>query len=645
MNSILNNLKIWQKLALVVAALGVPIILLGVLLIKEMNVNIDFTDQEVHGAQYVQQVRELLQHLAEHRGMSNAYLNGDTSFQEKIMSKKEQIKEDIKVLNVIDLAHGSRLESASRWQAIKADWEKLDTDVFNLKPADSFARHTAIIQKLLELIIHVSVTSNLILDPQADSYFLINAVISQLPSMVEDLGKLRGLAAGIVAHRQITDSERIALSKLIARIQVLQDGIRDSLSRAFQHNEAIKPALDAHQNKVMTQIAAFLSLVDQRILDSAQPDNTLAPSEVFESGTQATLSGFFLYDAAAPELMTLLQSRIADLTSRKYSTLGLILICVSLALGLAYKFIHIIVQSLQQAEAVAEALSAGRLNNKAMVVTSNDEVGQLLKSLAVTQDELITVLRQIKQASDVVGSGACELSRGSDDLAQRTEEQASALEETASSMEELIVAVKQNAENAGQANQLAMATHEQAQQNGHVMEQAVRAMNAIDQSSHQIADIIGVIDEIASQTNLLALNAGVEAARAGDQGRGFAVVASEVRKLAQRSTDAAREIKSLIIDSVARVEDGNRLIKQAGQTLNDIVNAAQKVSNIVAEISAASQEQASGIEQVNVAVLQMDQVTQQNAALVEQSAAACQSLRDQAVALNKLLDFFKLDAA
>lgn len=274
-----------------------------------------------------------------------------------------------------------------------------------------------------------------------------------------------------------------------------------------------------------------------------------------------------------------------------------------------------------------------------------DEVGQLLKSLAATQDELITVLRQIKQASEVVGSGACELSHGSDDLAQRTEEQASALEETTASMKELIGAVKQNADNAGHAHQLAITAHLQAQRSGQVMEQAVIAMNAIDQSSHHIADIIGVIDEIAFQTNLLALNAGVEAARAGEQGRGFAIVASEVRKLAQRSADAAKEIKSLITNSVNKVEDGSRLIKQSGQTLQGIVSAVKQVSDLIADISAASHEQASGIEQINVAVLQMDQVTQQNAALVEQASAACQSLRDQALELQKLLEFFKLDTA
>ncbi len=257
--------------------------------------------------------------------------------------------------------------------------------------------------------------------------------------------------------------------------------------------------------------------------------------------------------------------------------------------------------------------------------------------------QLKDMVSQVTQSTSQVSSAAAEIAQGSSDLAQRTEEQASALEETASSMEELTSTVKQSADNAAQANQLASAARSQAEQGGQVVDQAITAMSAINASSRKIADIIGVIDEIAFQTNLLALNAAVEAARAGEQGRGFAVVAGEVRKLAQRSADAAKEIKSLITDSVAKVEDGGRLVRRSGQTLQEIMASVKKVSDIVAEIAAASREQASGIEQVNKAILQMDQATQQNAALVEQTAAASHAMGDQARDLEQLMRFFKLD--
>jgi methyl-accepting chemotaxis protein len=254
------------------------------------------------------------------------------------------------------------------------------------------------------------------------------------------------------------------------------------------------------------------------------------------------------------------------------------------------------------------------------------------------------VVAEVKHMAVQVQTGAEEISRGNSDLSQRTEEQASSLEETASSMEEMTSTVKQTADNAGQANQLAMAARQQAEKGGAVVSSAINAMGGINAASKKIADIIGVIDEIAFQTNLLALNAAVEAARAGEQGRGFAVVATEVRNLAGRSATAAKEIKALIQDSVAKVDEGSKLVDESGRTLEDIVNAVKKVTDIVAEIAAASREQSSGIEQVNKAIVQMDTTTQQNAALVEQAAAASQAIVEQTHSLSALVSRYRVSA-
>ncbi|MGH8295467.1 MAG: methyl-accepting chemotaxis protein [Steroidobacteraceae bacterium] len=259
-------------------------------------------------------------------------------------------------------------------------------------------------------------------------------------------------------------------------------------------------------------------------------------------------------------------------------------------------------------------------------------------------ESLVEVISRVKTAGREVALGAEEITAGNSNLSLRTEEQASSLEETASSMEEMTTTVKQNADNAAQANQLALAAREQAEHGGAVVGKAVTAMSGINESAKKIADIIGVIDEIAFQTNLLALNAAVEAARAGEQGRGFAVVASEVRSLAGRSATAAKEIKSLIKDSVRKVQDGSGLVTQSGRTLGEIVTSVKKVSDIVAEIAAASREQSSGIEQVNRAVVQMDELTQQNAALVEQATAASQSMGGQVRELNDMLARYELGA-
>jgi methyl-accepting chemotaxis protein len=297
-------------------------------------------------------------------------------------------------------------------------------------------------------------------------------------------------------------------------------------------------------------------------------------------------------------------------------------------------------------EEEVQSMVAGAIEGNLTIRILEEGKEGFFKNLAVGMNRLVgnmaDVLREIATAAAEVGMGAEEISRGNADLRQRTEKQASSLEETASSMEEMTSAVKNNADNAAQANQLARAARDQAEQGGSVVQSAVAAMGEINASSKKIADIIGVIDDIAFQTNLLALNAAVEAARAGEQGRGFAVVASEVRLLASRSAAAAKEIKGLIYESVAKVGDGTKLVDASGKFLQEIVADVKKVTDVVGQIAVSSQEQSSGIEQVNKAVMSMDEVTQQNAALVEEAMAAAQSLTEQAANLSQLVARFQV---
>ncbi|HWG96217.1 MAG TPA: methyl-accepting chemotaxis protein, partial [Nitrospira sp.] len=293
------------------------------------------------------------------------------------------------------------------------------------------------------------------------------------------------------------------------------------------------------------------------------------------------------------------------------------------------------------AQGVLTAMASGDLT-KQMTGAYQGEFEQMKMSLNTAITQLTQTVSLVREAVEAVTAGSEEISKGSDDLAHRTSEQAGALEETSASMEEMTSTVKQNADNSKQANQLAIAARDIANKGGAVTTRAVDAMGEINKSSKKIADIITVIDEIAFQTNLLALNAAVEAARAGEHGRGFAVVAAEVRNLAQRSATAAKEIKGLINESIQRVTDGTELVNQSGKTLEEIVGSVKRVTDIIAEISAASQEQASGIDQVNKAITQMDEGTQQNAALVEETASASQSMKEQANELLHKISVFKI---
>ena len=316
-------------------------------------------------------------------------------------------------------------------------------------------------------------------------------------------------------------------------------------------------------------------------------------------------------------------------------------LAVLIAVALAVAITRSITSPLARAVHAVETVAAGDLTHR-VHSDAQDETGQLLRALDGMGDQLRNVVGQVRQGADGVASASSQIASGNLDLSSRTEEQASALQQTAASMEQMTSTVRQNADNARTANQLAVSASELASRGGQVVDQVVGTMGDIHEASRKIVDIIGVIDAIAFQTNILALNAAVEAARAGEQGRGFAVVASEVRTLAQRSADAAKQIKDLITASVERVDAGNTLVEEAGVVMRDVVAGVRRVTDIVGEISAASQEQAQGLEQVQHAITQMDAVTQQNAALVEEAAAATRALEAQSVQLVQAMVHFQV---
>jgi methyl-accepting chemotaxis protein-1 (serine sensor receptor) len=317
---------------------------------------------------------------------------------------------------------------------------------------------------------------------------------------------------------------------------------------------------------------------------------------------------------------------------------GLVLIVFS-----SVMLLRAIMQPLTQALGHFDAMAAGNLANH-IVIERHDEMGTLLKGLAKMQDQLSNTVRSVRTGSNSIATASSEIASGNLDLSRRTEQQAAALEETASSLEELTATVRQNADNARQANQMAGSASDIATRGGELVSEVVSTMTTINSSSKRIVDIIAVIDGIAFQTNILALNAAVEAARAGEQGRGFAVVATEVRNLAHRSAAAAKEIKELITASVDHVSAGTVLVDRAGETMNEIVSSVARVTDIMAEIMTAGEEQSSGIDQINQAIAQMDEVTQQNAALVEEAAAAAASLQEQAGELETMVSAFVLES-
>ncbi|MCB1978999.1 MAG: MCP four helix bundle domain-containing protein [Burkholderiaceae bacterium] len=503
-------------------------------------------------------------------------------------------------------------------------------------------------------------------------WFSVLAIVVMLAGVV-------GFAGVRSARAQVESDQVTAAMKLRVDEAVRWMGLADSQAARTQAiivssdsavEDALKGAMEATAARA-SEVQKTIEALPLQEADRAQLAKVKAArkavDDAFEQTRQLKLAGQipelvdFMKNTYTPAAQAYLQAlaqfvelqkqteqeqlqRIAAsrVTTIRVGVAAMLVVMLAIGAG-AFLLIRSIQRPLQQATDLAAKIATGDLSQQQEVLRK-DEFGDLLRSLYAMSASLAGTVQRVRQSTDSIATASAEIASGNHDLSARTEQTSSNLQQTAAAMEEFTSTIAQSAGSAQQASSLAAGASGVARRGGEVVTQVVATMEEINHSSKKISDIISVIDGIAFQTNILALNAAVEAARAGEQGRGFAVVAGEVRKLAQRSADAAKEIKTLIADSVAKVEQGSKLVDQSGQTLKDIVIAVKKVSDIVAEMAAAAQEQARGIEQVNQAILQMDQATQQNAALVEETAAASQSMGEQARDLQSLMVFFKLGA-
>jgi methyl-accepting chemotaxis protein len=468
-----------------------------------------------------------------------------------------------------------------------------------------------------------------------------------LPS-VQRLGNIRALAD---EARQASLSYLIATSASERQFQRSKhDAALNELARVWPQYEAVVGSAEELQlsNQIKAAWSTYLSL-DKRLNElSDSGDEHFSDARAFAGGessrvftkvTELIAQDIALNSQGADDSGT---QAAAVFHSAVVLTCVLIGIAIALSLIVAFIITRSITVPIRASVKIAQKVAQGDLTSK-IEVSGKDETSQLLRALKHMNGRLAELVGQVRLSSESIATGAAQVATGNTDLSQRTEEQAASLEQTAASMEELTSTVRQNAENARQGSTLAAGASDIAQRGGHVMGRVIETMHAISESSAKVTDIIAVIEGIAFQTNILALNAAVEAARAGDQGRGFAVVAAEVRTLAQRSASAAKEIKGLITLSVDRVKTGSNLVNEAGTTMGELVQAVKRVSDLMEEITSASLEQHTGIEQVNTAVAQMDQVTQQNAALVEEASAAAQSMSAQSGTLREVVSVFRLE--
>ncbi|MES2126314.1 MAG: methyl-accepting chemotaxis protein [Pseudomonadota bacterium] len=608
--------------------------------LREAGKSLDAYASEQKGLPGVNKVLTALQLTQQHRGLSALVLGGlATSEAARGAKQKEADIAYAAVDEVVKTANDPGVNQA--WEGPKRDWEALRAAVSNksLTVAQSYQAHTSLCAKLLRVNELIGDYYGLSLDPDKDSYQLIQSMYYQLPYLAEELGKTRAKGAGMLAKKEGSPEDRLALSSLVARVSDRSDQMLNAFSKAATENPDFASKLGSAMKDATDASSKFTRLALDEIVKP--PELTYPGPDYVKIATQTIDLQYAVNNMAAKELVELMANKIAAFHKTRWMMLGSMVLLIMLAAYISYAITKSVTGPLHNAIDVAQAVAHGDLVHDFDVGPPN-EVGQMLRALKQMNDSLRGIVGDVRNSIDSIGAATRDIASGNADVSARLESQASNLEETASSMEQMTSTVRANADNARQANELVQNASTVASKGGAVVTQVVQTMGEINESSRKIVDIIAVIDGIAFQTNILALNAAVEAARAGEQGRGFAVVASEVRNLAQRSAAAAKEIKELIGRSVEKVEVGNHLADEAGVAMTEIVSSVKRITEIMGDIAVASAEQGSGIEQINLAVTQMDDMTQQNAALVEQTAAASATLQEQAAALVNSMSVFQL---
>jgi methyl-accepting chemotaxis protein len=611
------------------------------LYLREAGKALAALEGETEGLPKIAASVKLVQLTQQHRGLSALVLSNATGDEKRAAKQVEVDRTAATVDAIVKEINNPALTRA--WAVSTQDWERLRAGVAGktITVPESLAAHAALIAKFLFVNDLIGDSYGLSLDGRQDGYQLIQAMYYQLPYLAEEMGRMRATGAGLLAKKEASLEEKLLMSSIAARVNDRLGQTTTALRKAAAENPAIESELGPVAREASEAAGNVIKLANDNII-LAETLSFSAPDYVRQT-TEAIDSQYKLNSAGAVLIGKMLSERI-----RRFHTTRWVMMLAMLGLiGVAFAIGRLIMRSvtvpIDNAVAVAQSVARGNLVND-FEVGANNEVGQMLRALKAMNDSLRTIVGNVRNGIEHIGAASSQIAAGNADVSARLEAQASNLEETASSMEELTSTVRQNAENARQANSLVLNASTVATTGGQVVSHVVQTMGEINASSRKIVDIIAVIDGIAFQTNILALNAAVEAARAGEQGRGFAVVAAEVRNLAQRSAAAAKEIKDLIGRSVEKVEVGNQLAAQAGVAMGDIVNSVTQITAIMSEIAVASAEQGAGIEQINFAVTQMDDMTQQNAALVEQTAAASTSMREQAEALAEAMSIFVLDS-
>jgi methyl-accepting chemotaxis protein len=596
---------------------------------------IAFSDKELLGVQYTREVFPVL-NLAQQlrRDATAAAVSGaPPASMADVRSKLQAAQAN---LATVHKWLGTELNATKAFADVQAAMASAD----NASGLDAvFKAHSVHVESLIALLQTVTDNSNLTLDPDIDSYYLMDATLFRIPDIVESTGKLRGLGLAVMKSGNATEPQQRVLNDVIPIAEFQLRNMTDGVAKAFAYNVALKAKIDAKPTLEAT--AAFFSLARSAVVNG-KDFSPESQAKYLDAANQAVDGQYMLAQRLLTELDGVITQRVQSMRSKMLASTLVLVAGLLLAAYFFYSFYLVSGGGLKLISGHLREVSEGDLRRFPNQPLGNDEPARVLVDLRVAYDALHILIRKVRHSARALHSASSEISEASMELSSRTEAAAANLEEQAAAMEEIGSTVGATAERAQMASTFANENADVAAKGGKVFDAVVLTMQEIHSSSSKINDIIGVIDGIAFQTNILALNAAVEAARAGESGRGFAVVASEVRSLAGRSAAAAREIKTLIAASVEKVDNGTRVVEQAGQTMKEVVANARQINQFLTEISTACREQALGVEEVGRAIQELDKGTQQNSALVEETASAAAALTNQADILQDEIANFRV---
>ena len=665
--ALLNRLRYPFKFMLVGLLMMIPLITMAYLLVAQLNETVASLHSEHDGLEYITEIRPLIEHMPQHRGMSGAFLNGDQSFRRQMENKQGEIDAFFNRLQQKDRELGERLETGNRVAALQSEWQSLKGRIWQLTPAQSFAEHGRVIQQAIDLIGYVADTSGLILDPHLDSYYMMDLLVAQMPVLTEAMGQSRAIGAGVAASGSMSTDQRIQLTIRLDRIRASEASLKHHLEVIARENPTIASALNASSRDASVAVAEFADLISGRLLDADTINITSA--DIFASSTRAIDGVFKLYDEILPRLDGLFMQRVGVGEQIRFGAILSIVVVIGLLLYLFGAFYQAVIQAINHIADGTHRMVAGDLTVQ-FKLDSRDEMQNIAKSFNEMSSSFHNLVSQVMSSTSQVASAAEELSAITAETDKGIRRQQHETDQVATAINEMTATVQEVSGSAAAASESTQAAANEASNGQQVVGNTVSSINrlakevesateiirSLEKNSDQIGSVIDVISGIAEQTNLLALNAAIEAARAGEQGRGFAVVADEVRTLASRTQSSTLEIQAMIErlqgdarravvamgKSSEQASEGVDAAAQAGDALRRITDAVHTIADMNSQIASAAEEQTAVSEEINRNISNIAQISDNNATGSTQTAAASSQLAGLSVELQQMLSRFKV---